>query len=143
MSSRWRSRSMPAAAAARRDAARPAAGVFERIGEHWGSLDFVIHSIAFAPRADLHGRIIDCSQAGFLQAMQVSDIQFIEMARLAEPLLNPGGALVTMSYHGADKVVDHYNIMGPVRPRSSPRCATWPTSSARRTSASMPSRPVP
>ena len=89
--------------------------VFERIGEHWGSLDFVIHSIAFAPRADLHGRIIDCSQAGFLQAMQVSVHSFLEMARLAEPLLNPGGALVTMSYHGADKVVDHYNLMGPVK----------------------------
>ncbi len=89
--------------------------VFERIREQWGSLDFVIHSIAFAPRADLHGRITDCSQAGFLQAMQVSVHSFIEMAQLAEPLLNPGGALVTMSYHGADKVVDHYNLMGPVK----------------------------
>ena len=89
--------------------------VFELIGEEWGNLDFVIHSIAFAPRADLHGRIIDCSQAGFLQAMQVSVHSFIEMAHHAEPLLNPGGALVTMSYHGADKVVDHYNIMGPVK----------------------------
>ena len=89
--------------------------VFERIREQWGSLDFVIHSIAFAPRDDLHGRIVDCSQAGFLQAMQVSVHSFIEMARLAEPLLNPGGALVTMSYHGADKVVDHYNLMGPVK----------------------------
>ncbi len=89
--------------------------VFERIGQEWGSLDFVIHSIAFAPRVDLHGRIIDCSQAGFLQAMQVSCHSFIEMAHHAEPLLNPGGALVTMSYHGADKVVDHYNVMGPVK----------------------------
>jgi enoyl-[acyl-carrier protein] reductase I len=89
--------------------------VFERIREQWGSLDFVIHSIAFAPRADLHGRITDCSQAGFLQAMQVSVHSFIEMAQLAEPLLNSGGALVTMSYHGADKVVDHYNLMGPVK----------------------------
>jgi enoyl-[acyl-carrier protein] reductase I len=89
--------------------------VFDRIRRQWGSLDFVIHSIAFAPRADLHGRITDCSQAGFLQAMQVSVHSFIEMAQLAEPLLNPGGALVTMSYHGADKVVDHYNLMGPVK----------------------------
>lgn len=89
--------------------------VFEQIKAHWGSLDFVIHSIAFAPREDLHGRIIDCSQAGFLQAMQVSCHSFIEMAHHAEPLLRPGGALVTMSYYGADKVVNNYNLMGPVK----------------------------
>ena len=89
--------------------------VFERIEREWGKLDFVIHSIAFAPRDDLHGRITDCSQAGFLQAMQVSCHSFIEMAHYAEKLLNPGGALITMSYHGADKVVDHYNLMGPVK----------------------------
>lgn len=89
--------------------------VFEQLRETWGTLDFVIHSIAFAPREDLHGRVIDCSQAGFLQAMQVSCHSFIEMARYAEPLMNPGGALITMSYYGADKVVDHYNLMGPVK----------------------------
>ncbi|PKO65575.1 MAG: enoyl-[acyl-carrier-protein] reductase FabI [Betaproteobacteria bacterium HGW-Betaproteobacteria-16] len=89
--------------------------VFGKIGEAWGSLDFVIHSIAFAPRDDLHGRIIDCSQSGFLQAMQVSCHSFIEMAHFAEPLMNPGGALVTMSYYGADKVVNNYNLMGPVK----------------------------
>lgn len=91
------------------------AAVFERIRAVWGRLDFVIHSIAFAPRDDLHGRIVDCSQAGFLQAMQVSCHSFIEMAHHAEPLLNPGGTLITMSYYGADKVVDHYNVMGPVK----------------------------
>lgn len=89
--------------------------VFERIGAEWGSLDFVIHSIAFAPRDDLHGRIVDCSQSGFLQAMQVSCHSFIEMAHCAEPLMNPGSALVTMSYYGADKVVNNYNLMGPVK----------------------------
>lgn len=89
--------------------------VFDTLAQRWGSLDFIIHSIAFAPRQDLHGRITDCSQAGFLQAMQVSVHSFIEMARLAEPLLRPGGALITMSYHGADKVVEHYNLMGPVK----------------------------
>jgi len=91
------------------------AQVFEQIRQHWGSLDFVIHSIAYAPRDDLHGRIVDCSQAGFLQAMQVSCHSFIEMAHHAEPLLRPGGALVTMSYYGADKVVNNYNLMGPVK----------------------------
>ena len=91
------------------------AAVFERIRAVWGRLDFVIHSIAFAPRDDLHGRIVDCSQAGFLQAMQVSCHSFIEMAHHAEPLLNPGGTLITMSYYGADKVVNNYNMMGPVK----------------------------
>lgn len=89
--------------------------VFERIKEEWGQLDFVVHSIAFAPREDLHGRITDCSQAGFLQAMQISVHSFIEMAHFAEPLMNPGGALVTMSYYGADKVINNYNLMGPVK----------------------------
>lgn len=89
--------------------------VFDEIAQKWGRLDFVIHSIAFAPTADLHGRIVDCSQAGFLQAMQVSVHSFIEMAHYAEPLMQEGGALITMSYHGADKVVDNYNVMGPVK----------------------------
>ena len=89
--------------------------VFDQIRQSWGSLDFVIHSIAFAPREDLHGRIIDCSREGFLQAMQISCHSFLEMAHHAEPLMRPGGALISMSYHGADKVVNHYNMMGPVK----------------------------
>lgn len=89
--------------------------VFERIQSEWGTLDFVVHSIAFAPRDDLHGRITDCSQSGFLQAMQISVHSFIEMAHLAEPLMNPGGAFITMSYYGADKVINNYNLMGPVK----------------------------
>jgi enoyl-[acyl-carrier protein] reductase I len=89
--------------------------VFERIRVEWGRLDFLIHSIAFAPREDLHGRVIDCSLAGFEQAMRISCYSFVEMARLAEPLMTEGGAILTMSYYGADKVVNHYNIMGPVK----------------------------
>ncbi len=89
--------------------------VFEEIATHWGQLDFVVHSIAFAPREDLHGRVTDCSLAGFQQAMRVSCYSFIEMARFAEPMMRPGGALLTMSYYGAEKVVNHYNIMGPVK----------------------------
>ena len=89
--------------------------VFDRIRAEWGRLDFAIHSIAFAPREDLHGRVVDCSQAGFLQAMQVSCHSFLEMARLAEPLMTEGGTLITMSYYGADKVVSNYNVMGPVK----------------------------
>ncbi|WP_101102795.1 enoyl-ACP reductase FabI [Macromonas bipunctata] len=89
--------------------------VFEQIREKWGSIDFIIHSIAFAPKDDLHGRITDCSRDGFVQAMQISCHSLIEIAHHAEPMLNPGGAIITMSYYGADKVVEHYNMMGPVK----------------------------
>ncbi|RFA31415.1 enoyl-[acyl-carrier-protein] reductase [Alkalilimnicola ehrlichii] len=89
--------------------------VFERIGAEWGELDFLLHSIAFAPREDLHGRVVDCSQAGFAQAMDVSCHSFIRMARLAEPLMKNGGCLLTVSFYGAEKVVEHYNLMGPVK----------------------------
>lgn len=89
--------------------------VFERIREQWGELDFLLHSIAFAPREDLHGRVIDSSQAGFTQAMDVSCHSFLRMARLAEPLMGNGGALLTVSFYGAEKVVEDYNLMGPVK----------------------------
>ncbi|WP_456306940.1 enoyl-ACP reductase FabI [Neoroseomonas eburnea] len=89
--------------------------LFERIAREWGRLDFVIHSIAFAPREDLHGRVVDCSAEGFAQAMHVSCWSFLRMAKLAEPLMTQGGVLATMSYYGADKVVGNYNVMGPVK----------------------------
>ena len=89
--------------------------VFERIEQTWGRLDFMLHSIAFASKDDLHGRLADCSRDGFLEAMDISCHSFIRMARLAEPLMTNGGALFTMSYHGAEKVVEHYNVMGPVK----------------------------
>lgn len=89
--------------------------VFHAIAQKWGKLDIALHSIAFAPREDLHGRVVDCSRDGFLMAMDVSCHSFIRMARLAEPLMKNGGALFTMSYYGAEKVVEHYNVMGPVK----------------------------
>lgn len=89
--------------------------VFDEIRRRWGRLDFALHSIAYAPREDLHGRIVDCSRDGFLLAMDVSCYSFIKMARLAEPLMTKGGALFTMSYYGADKVIENYNLMGPVK----------------------------
>ena len=99
------------------DVTRPGAmqELFERVRQEWGGLDFAIHSIAYAPKEDLHGRVVDCSQAGFLQAMQVSCHSFLEMAHHAEPLMADGGTLITMSYYGADKVVSNYNVMGPVK----------------------------
>ena len=89
--------------------------VFDEIENQWGSLDFVIHSIAYAPRDDLHGRLTDCSREGFLQAMQISCYSLIEIAHYAQPLMNTGGSIITMTYYGAEKVVDHYNVMGPVK----------------------------
>jgi enoyl-[acyl-carrier protein] reductase I len=89
--------------------------VFEQIAQRWGRLDFVLHSIAFAPREDLHGRVVDCSKAGFLQAMDVSCWSFIRMAKLAEPLMDRGGALFCMTYYGSQMVVENYNMMGPVK----------------------------
>lgn len=89
--------------------------VFDRIGKEWGHLDFLLHSIAFAPKDDLHGRVVDCSREGFLVAMDVSCWSFIRMAKLAEPLMTDGGALFTMTYYGSQMVVAHYNMMGPVK----------------------------
>jgi enoyl-[acyl-carrier protein] reductase I len=89
--------------------------LFETIEKRWGRLDFLLHSIAFAPRDDLHGRVTDCSKEGFLQAMDVSCHSFIRMARLAEPLMTNGGTLFTVTFFGAQKVVENYNLMGPVK----------------------------
>lgn len=88
--------------------------VFAALAEQ-GKLDIVVHSIAFAPKADLQGGLLDCSLEGFLQAMDVSCHSFIRMAKLAVPLMTEGGSLFAMSYHGADKVVPNYNVMGPVK----------------------------
>jgi enoyl-[acyl-carrier protein] reductase I len=89
--------------------------VFDVIRRRWGRLDFVLHSIAFARKEDLHGRLVDCTAEGFAEAMLVSCHSFIRMARLAEPLMTHGGVLLTLSYYGAEKVVEHYNLMGPVK----------------------------
>ncbi len=89
--------------------------VFSRIEQSWGKLDFLLHSIAFCPREDLHGRVVDCSQEGFGLAMDISVHSLIRLARRAEPLMHDGGTILTVSYHGAEKVVDNYNVMGPVK----------------------------
>ena len=89
--------------------------VFEAIAKKWGTLDIVLHSIAFAPKEDLHGRVVDCSKDGFLLAMELSCWSFIRMAKLAEPLMKNGGTLFTMTYYGSQMVVENYNMMGPVK----------------------------
>jgi enoyl-[acyl-carrier protein] reductase I len=89
--------------------------IFERIEKQWGRLDICLHSIAFAPKQDLQGRVVDCSKEGFLTAMEISCWSFIRMAKLAEPLMKDGGTLSTMTYYGSQMVVENYNIMGPVK----------------------------
>ncbi|NIX77297.1 enoyl-ACP reductase FabI [Microvirga terricola] len=89
--------------------------LFERINAEWGTLDVALHSIAFAPKADLQGRLVDSSAEGFRVAIDISCHSFIRMARLAEPLMTKGGTLIAMSYYGANKVVPNYNLMGPVK----------------------------
>jgi enoyl-[acyl-carrier protein] reductase I len=89
--------------------------VFEAITDKWGKLDILVHSIAFAPKEDLQGGLINCSAEGFAKAMDVSCHSFVRMAKLAAPLMKEGGTMFAMSYHGANKVVPTYNVMGPVK----------------------------
>jgi len=91
-------------------------GGFEHIERHWGKLNILLHSIAFSPREDLHGRVTDCSLPGFLSTLEVSAWSFIRMMHLAEPLMaKEGGAAFTLSYFGGEKVVPHYGIMGTAK----------------------------
>lgn len=89
--------------------------VFGQIAQRWGRLDFLLHSIAYAPREALCARVTDCPATGFSRAMDVSVHSFIRMAKLAEPLMTAGGCLLTVSYHGAREVIRQYGVMGPVK----------------------------
>lgn len=86
--------------------------VFERIAREWGRLDFLVHSIAFSTKDALGGRVTDCPRDGFATTMDVSVWSFLRMAHLAEPLMTDGGTIFTMTYYGAEKVVENYGIMG-------------------------------
>lgn len=89
--------------------------LFDHVRSSWGGLDFLLHSIAFAPREDLQGRVVDSSAEGFALAMDVSCHSFLRMARLAEPLMADGGCLLNVTFYGSERVVEHYNLMGPVK----------------------------
>jgi enoyl-[acyl-carrier protein] reductase I len=89
--------------------------LFATIERDWGQLDILVHSIAFAPKEDLQGGLLNCSAEGFAKAMDVSCHSFVRMARLAAPLMKNGGTMMAMSYHGATKVVPTYSVMGPVK----------------------------
>lgn len=89
--------------------------VFETITKEWGQLDILVHSIAWAPKDDLQGGLLNSSADGFAKAMDVSCHSFLRMARLAAPLMSKGGTMFAMSYYGANKVVPNYNLMGPIK----------------------------
>jgi len=88
--------------------------VFAAIRERWGRLDFVLHAIAHAGR-DLRGRLVDTSREGFARAIDISCHSFVRLAHAAEPLMDRGGALLTLTYLGANEVVPHYAMLGPVK----------------------------
>lgn len=89
--------------------------VFDAVTEKWGRIDTLVHSIAFCPMEDLHGRVVDCSRTGFSLAMDISVHSYLRMIAKCEPLMPEGGTCMTVSFYGSEKVVDNYNIMGPVK----------------------------
>jgi enoyl-[acyl-carrier protein] reductase I len=88
-------------------------GIFAKVREKWGHLDFLIHSVAFANREDLEGRFVNTSREGFRMALDISAYSLVAAAKRAEPLMEGrGGSIITLSYYGAEKVVPNYNVMG-------------------------------
>ncbi|MEJ7861285.1 MAG: enoyl-ACP reductase [Pyrinomonadaceae bacterium] len=85
---------------------------FELVGKKFGKLDFLIHSIAFAPKEALEGEFLMTSREAFLTALEISAFSLTQLALAAAPLMKDGGSIVTMSYYGAEKVVQNYNVMG-------------------------------
>lgn len=85
---------------------------FGEIGRRWGSLDFVIHAIAFSDKNELTGRFINTTKGNFLNSLNISCFSFIDVARRAEPLMPNGGTLITLTFQGSNKVVPNYNVMG-------------------------------
>jgi enoyl-[acyl-carrier protein] reductase I len=86
--------------------------VFAEVGKAWGSLDFLVHAIAFSDKDQLDGRYIDTTEDNFIKTMQVSCYSFTAVAQRAEKLMTNGGSLLTLTYYGAEKWMPHYNVMG-------------------------------
>lgn len=89
--------------------------LFETINQKWGKIDFFLHAIAFAPKEDLQGRLIDVTRDGFLKTIEISCYSFIKLAHLAEPYMKKGGCMLTTTYYGGEKVIPHYGLMGPAK----------------------------
>jgi len=85
---------------------------FGLLRERWGKLDFVVHAIGFSDKTELRGKFVDTSMDNFLMTMNISVYSFVAVAQRARALMGPGGALLTLTYYGAEKVIPHYNVMG-------------------------------
>ncbi|HUX78817.1 MAG TPA: enoyl-ACP reductase FabI [Alphaproteobacteria bacterium] len=88
---------------------------FESLKKQWDSIDFVVHAIGFSDKEELKGKYINTSRRNFLNSMDISCYSFTEVARLATPMMRDEGSLLTLTYYGAEKVMPHYNVMGPVK----------------------------
>ncbi|MEM7442769.1 MAG: enoyl-ACP reductase [Pseudomonadota bacterium] len=86
--------------------------VFERLGDHWDNLDFLVHCVAFSDKDELKGRYLDTTLANFEQTMRISCYSFTALAQRASRMMGEGGSLLTLSYLGAERVVPNYNVMG-------------------------------
>ncbi len=86
--------------------------LFEKVAQQFGAIDFLVHSIAYAPREELGGRFVETSREGFRIALDVSCYSLVALARRARPLMPNGGAMMAMTYYGAEKVTPNYNVMG-------------------------------
>ncbi len=85
--------------------------IFTKAADHFGRIDVLVHSIAFAGRDELSGRFLDTSREGFRNALEISAFSLVALAKAAAPLMNPGGSIMTMTYYASEKVVPHYNVM--------------------------------
>jgi enoyl-[acyl-carrier protein] reductase I len=86
--------------------------VFKTVKEKWGTIDFIVHAIAFSDKAELDGLYLNTTRANFLKTMDISVFSFTSIAQKASAILNPGGSLLTLTYYGAERVMPHYNVMG-------------------------------
>ncbi len=86
--------------------------LFKEIENKWGKLDFLVHAIAFSDKNELKGKYYDTSLNNFLNTMNISCYSFTKLAKMASPLMNDGGSMLTLSYYGAEKYMPHYNVMG-------------------------------
>ncbi len=86
--------------------------IFTQIKKEFGDIDFIIHAVAYSDKNELNGRYIDTSKDNFINSLSISCYSFTRIAKIFQPIINPGGSLVTLSFHGANKVMPNYNVMG-------------------------------
>lgn len=116
--------------------------VVDAIKERWGKLDFIVHAIGFSDKNELKGLYADTTRENFSRTMVISCFSFTEIAKRCAPLMEDGGAMLTLTYNGSTRVIPNYNVMGLPRQRLRLRCGTLLPIMARAASASMPFPPA-